>query len=70
MLMGGRDLRAHVFQHVDADCRGEIGVAAFEIEGLKSNLPFFTELLADEEFVSGVYDTGLIDRMRAPKPSA
>ena len=45
-------------------------VAAFEIEGLKSNLPFFTELLADEEFVSGVYDTGLIDRMRAPKPSA
>jgi len=45
-------------------------VAAFEIEGLKSNLPFFTELLADEEFISGVYDTGLIDRMRAPKPSA
>ncbi|MDQ1496097.1 MAG: acetyl-CoA carboxylase, biotin carboxylase subunit, partial [Actinomycetota bacterium] len=43
-------------------------VAAFEIEGLKSNLPFFAELLADGEFVSGEYDTGLIDRMRAPKP--
>ncbi len=45
-------------------------VAAFEIEGLKSNLPFFSELLADAEFVSGEYDTGLIDRMRAPKSPA
>jgi acetyl-CoA carboxylase, biotin carboxylase subunit len=45
-------------------------VAAFEIEGLKSNLPFFAELLADDEFVSGQYDTGLIERMRAPKPPA
>ena len=42
-------------------------VASFEIEGLKTNLPFFTELLANEEFVAGVYDTGLIDRMRSPK---
>jgi acetyl-CoA carboxylase, biotin carboxylase subunit len=44
-------------------------VAAFEIEGLKTNLPFFAELLANEEFISGSYDTGLIDRMRAPKPN-
>jgi acetyl-CoA carboxylase, biotin carboxylase subunit len=44
-------------------------VASFEIEGLKTNLPFFTELLANEEFIAGVYDTGLIDRMRAPKPA-
>jgi acetyl-CoA carboxylase biotin carboxylase subunit len=43
-------------------------VAAFEVEGLKTNLPFFTELLADEEFLAGIYDTGLIDRLRAPKP--
>ncbi len=42
-------------------------VASFEIEGLKTNLPFFAELLANEEFVAGVYDTGLIDRMRSPK---
>jgi acetyl-CoA carboxylase biotin carboxylase subunit len=40
-------------------------VAAFRIEGPKNNLPFFTELLADAEFVSGDYDTGLVDRMRA-----
>jgi acetyl-CoA carboxylase, biotin carboxylase subunit len=44
-------------------------VASFEIEGLKSNLPFFAELLSNDEFVSGHYDTGLIDRMRAPKVS-
>jgi acetyl-CoA carboxylase, biotin carboxylase subunit len=40
-------------------------VEAFRIEGLKTNLPFFTELLAEPEFVSGEYDTGLVDRMRA-----
>jgi acetyl-CoA carboxylase, biotin carboxylase subunit len=45
-------------------------VAAFEVEGLKTNLPFFAELLADPEFVAGTYDTGLIDRMRAPKPAS
>ncbi|WP_119729050.1 acetyl-CoA carboxylase biotin carboxylase subunit [Thermomonospora amylolytica] len=39
-------------------------VAAFQIEGLKTNLPFFTELLGDAEFVAGTYDTGLVDRMR------
>jgi acetyl-CoA carboxylase biotin carboxylase subunit len=46
-----------------ATARG--AVEAFRIEGLKTNLPFFTELLADPEFVSGEYDTGLVDRMRA-----
>jgi len=45
-------------------------VASFEIEGLKTNLPFFTELLANEEFIAGGYDTGLIDRMRSPKAPA
>jgi acetyl-CoA carboxylase, biotin carboxylase subunit len=40
-------------------------VEAFRVEGPKTNLPFFTELLADEEFVSGDYDTGLVERMRA-----
>ncbi|REE98808.1 acetyl-CoA carboxylase biotin carboxylase subunit [Thermomonospora umbrina] len=39
-------------------------VGAFQIEGLKTNLPFFTEVLGDEEFVSGTYDTGLVGRMR------
>ncbi|HVE97777.1 MAG TPA: biotin carboxylase N-terminal domain-containing protein [Mycobacteriales bacterium] len=42
-------------------------VASFEIAGPKNNLPFFTELLGNEEFVSGDYDTRLVERMRAKK---
>jgi len=44
--------------------RAQQAVADFRITGLKTNLPFFTELLSDEGFVSGDYDTGLVDRMR------
>jgi acetyl-CoA carboxylase, biotin carboxylase subunit len=44
--------------------RAADAVSRFVIEGLKTNLPFFTELLADASFVSGNYDTGLVDRMR------
>jgi acetyl-CoA carboxylase biotin carboxylase subunit len=44
--------------------RAAAAVAAFRIEGLKTNLPFFVELLRDPAFVSGDYDTGLIDRLR------
>jgi acetyl-CoA carboxylase, biotin carboxylase subunit len=39
-------------------------VAEFRVTGPKCNLPFFAELLENEEFVSGQYDTGLIGRMR------
>ncbi len=44
--------------------RARAAVAAFEIAGPKSNLPFFTELLSNEEFCSGDYDTALVSRMR------
>ena len=44
--------------------RARKAVAAFTISGLKTNLPFFVELLDDPSFVSGDYDTGLVDRMR------
>jgi acetyl-CoA carboxylase biotin carboxylase subunit len=40
-------------------------VAGFRIEGPKCNLAFFAELLENEEFVSGAYDTGIVARMRA-----
>jgi acetyl-CoA carboxylase biotin carboxylase subunit len=40
-------------------------VGEFRIEGPKTNLPFFAELLANPEFVAGDYDTGLVERMRA-----
>jgi acetyl-CoA carboxylase biotin carboxylase subunit len=39
-------------------------VSEFRIEGIKTNLPFFLELLAEPAFTSGEYDTGLIERMR------
>jgi acetyl-CoA carboxylase biotin carboxylase subunit len=41
-------------------------VEAFKVTGLKTNLPFFIELLDNPEFVRGTYDTGLVDgRLRA-----
>jgi len=60
-------LCVHGPDRATAIARAREAVAAFEVVGPKSNLPFFIELLDDPEFVSGVYDTGLIDRMRAPK---
>ncbi len=50
---------------VQAVERARAAVAGFTIEGLKTNLPFFVELLDDPRFVSGDYDTGLVDRMRS-----
>jgi acetyl-CoA carboxylase biotin carboxylase subunit len=44
--------------------RARTAVAGFAVAGPKCNLPFFTELLDNPEFVSGGYDTGLIGRMR------
>jgi acetyl-CoA carboxylase, biotin carboxylase subunit len=44
--------------------RARAAVRAFTITGPKTNLPFFVELLDNAEFVSGDYDTALIERMR------
>ncbi|MBQ1018790.1 biotin carboxylase [Micromonospora sp. D93] len=44
--------------------RAKEAVAAFQIEGPKNNVPFFAELLDNEEFRSGAYDTGIVSRMR------
>jgi acetyl-CoA carboxylase biotin carboxylase subunit len=44
--------------------RAREAVAGFAVEGPKCNLPFFVELLAEPDFVSGRYDTGLVSRMR------
>jgi acetyl-CoA carboxylase biotin carboxylase subunit len=45
--------------------RAREAVARFRVEGPKTNLPFHAELLGNEEFVSGAYDTGLVGRMRS-----
>ncbi|MET8355860.1 biotin carboxylase N-terminal domain-containing protein [Micromonospora sp. NPDC005171] len=44
--------------------RAEGAVAAFQIVGPKNNVSFFAELLQNEEFRSGAYDTGIVSRMR------
>ncbi|GAA4595265.1 acetyl-CoA carboxylase biotin carboxylase subunit [Actinoplanes octamycinicus] len=48
----------------EALVKARAAVAGFEIAGPKNNLPFFAELLENEEFRSGDYDTGIVSRMR------
>jgi acetyl-CoA carboxylase, biotin carboxylase subunit len=45
--------------------RARAATAAFRIEGPRTNLPFFAELLAEPAYTSGEYDTGLVERMRS-----
>jgi acetyl-CoA carboxylase biotin carboxylase subunit len=55
----------------EAIARARTAVAGFQVVGPKTNLPFFAdELLLSEGFVSGQYDTGLIDTMRAAAKAA
>ena len=44
--------------------RARAAVAEFVVEGPKCNLPFFAEVLDDEQFRAGTYDLGLVDRLR------
>ncbi|GIJ79551.1 acetyl-CoA carboxylase, biotin carboxylase subunit [Micromonospora phaseoli] len=48
----------------EAITRARSAVARFELTGPKNNLPFFAELLENEEFTSGDYDTAIVSRMR------
>ena len=58
-------LCAHGVSRDEALARAREAVAAFRITGPKTNLPFHAELLDNREFVSGGYDTTVVDRMRA-----
>jgi acetyl-CoA carboxylase biotin carboxylase subunit len=58
-------LCVHGADRAQALDRARAAVAAFRIEGLKTNLPFHAELLASAEFSSGAYDTSVIDRLRS-----
>jgi acetyl-CoA carboxylase, biotin carboxylase subunit len=57
-------LIVHGADRAAAISRAAAAVAAFTIAGPKSNLPFLAELLDNEEFRSGDYDTGIVGRMR------
>jgi acetyl-CoA carboxylase, biotin carboxylase subunit len=56
----------HGSDRAEALSRAAAAVADFRIAGPRSNLAFFTELLATPEFLSGHYDTGIVSRMRQP----
>jgi acetyl-CoA carboxylase biotin carboxylase subunit len=45
--------------------RAREAVDGFTVEGIKTNLAFFAELLENPDFVSGRYDTGLVEKMRS-----
>jgi acetyl-CoA carboxylase biotin carboxylase subunit len=57
-------LVVHGTNREDALDRAAAAVAGFTIVGPKSNLAFHAELLKNEEFREGNYDTGIIGRMR------
>ncbi|MEU3454863.1 biotin carboxylase N-terminal domain-containing protein [Micromonospora sp. NPDC006766] len=57
LIVSGKD-------RTEAVERARAAVAQFEIAGPKNNVPFFAELLENEEFLSGDYDTGIVSRMR------
>ena len=48
----------------EAIAKARAAVAGFQIAGPKNNLPFFAELLENDEFLAGDYDTGIVSRMR------
>src|SRR5437868_9508401 len=36
----------------------------YEVGGIKTKLPFFREIVEDEEFIAGKLDTGFIERFK------
>jgi acetyl-CoA carboxylase biotin carboxylase subunit len=57
LIVHGRD-------RAEALARAGAALAQFQIAGPKNNLPFFAELLHNDEFRAGEYDTALVSRMR------
>jgi len=57
---------------VEAIDRMRCALAEYEIGGIKTTLPFFREIMEDEEFIEGKLDTGFIsrfnERTKAVKP--
>jgi acetyl-CoA carboxylase, biotin carboxylase subunit len=57
-------LCVHGADRAQALARARDAVAAFAVEGPKTNLAFHAELLASPDFVSGDYDTSLVSKLR------
>jgi acetyl-CoA carboxylase biotin carboxylase subunit len=54
----------------EAIARMRRALREYHIDGIKSNIGFFQELLGDREFLSGDFDTGFIDRWQKSKRAA
>ena len=57
-------LCVHGADRAEALRRARAAVAAFGIEGPRTNLPFHADLLTSQEFTSGSYDTSVVARLR------
>ncbi|WFE45657.1 biotin carboxylase N-terminal domain-containing protein [Verrucosispora sp. WMMD1129] len=57
-------LIVHGQDRTEAIARARAAVAAFDLSGPKHNLPFFAELLENQEFLSGDYDTSIVSHLR------
>jgi acetyl-CoA carboxylase, biotin carboxylase subunit len=57
-------LCVHGADRAQALARARAAVAAFQITGLRTNLPFHADLLASEEFTGGDYDTSIVAILR------
>ncbi|GIJ22177.1 acetyl-CoA carboxylase biotin carboxylase subunit [Micromonospora lutea] len=57
-------LIVHGADRAEAIERARVAVAQFQLAGPKQNLPFFTDLLENQEFLSGNYDTTIVSRLR------
>ncbi len=55
---------------VEAIDRMRRALMEYEIGGIKTTLPFFREIMEDEEFIAGKLDTGFIPRFNERKKSA
>jgi acetyl-CoA carboxylase biotin carboxylase subunit len=60
----------HGRDRAEAIDRMRRALAEYEIGGIKTTLPFFREVMEDEEFVAGRLDTGFIPRFNERRKSA
>ena len=54
----------------EAISRAKRALREYRIRGIQTSIGFFRGLLNDPDFVSGVYDTGLLDRKSLTKLTA
>ncbi len=62
-------LIAHGADRQEAITRMRRALDEFQIEGIKTTIPFHKRVLADKNFLEGKIDTGFIERLNAAEPA-